>query len=232
MEADGIRHPDYDDHQVLLAAVRLRYGDELVPRRVARRSALRTVIDLAAGFLAVTQALEVAGVRYVVVGSMAAARWGVARTTRDIDLVLVVNSDLADAVLTALDRDDIYFPRPAAAAARSSTVARSTCCTRPAGARSMSSWSAPTMNSELFRLDRRVRADVVGVVSWVATAEDVILAKLRWRLESPGRSCNGATASRSPPSTTSIASTCGVGLRNWASSTIWPTCSANHRAEY
>ena len=32
MEADGIRsrHPDYDDHQLLLAAVRLRYGDELV----------------------------------------------------------------------------------------------------------------------------------------------------------------------------------------------------------
>jgi hypothetical protein len=32
MEADGIRqrHPDYDDHQVLLAAARLRYGDKLV----------------------------------------------------------------------------------------------------------------------------------------------------------------------------------------------------------
>jgi hypothetical protein len=32
MEADGIRqrHPDYDDRQVLLAAARLRYGDELV----------------------------------------------------------------------------------------------------------------------------------------------------------------------------------------------------------
>ena len=32
MEAEGIRsrHPDYDDHQVLLAAARLRYGDELV----------------------------------------------------------------------------------------------------------------------------------------------------------------------------------------------------------
>ena len=32
MEADGIRrrHPDYDDRQVLLAAVRLRYGDDLV----------------------------------------------------------------------------------------------------------------------------------------------------------------------------------------------------------
>lgn len=32
MEADGIRqrHPDYDDHQLLLAAARLRYGDALV----------------------------------------------------------------------------------------------------------------------------------------------------------------------------------------------------------
>ncbi|HYN31621.1 MAG TPA: hypothetical protein VES40_03275 [Ilumatobacteraceae bacterium] len=32
MEADGIRrrHPDYDDRQVLLAVVRLRYGDDLV----------------------------------------------------------------------------------------------------------------------------------------------------------------------------------------------------------
>ena len=32
MEADGIRqrHSDYDDHQVLLAQARLRYGDELV----------------------------------------------------------------------------------------------------------------------------------------------------------------------------------------------------------
>ena len=32
MEADGVRrrHPDYDDHTVLLALVRLRYGDALV----------------------------------------------------------------------------------------------------------------------------------------------------------------------------------------------------------
>ncbi|TFH15552.1 MAG: hypothetical protein E4H05_08095 [Acidimicrobiales bacterium] len=32
MEAEGIRrrHPDYDDHQVLLAAARIRYGDALV----------------------------------------------------------------------------------------------------------------------------------------------------------------------------------------------------------
>jgi len=32
MEADGIRrrHPDYDDHQVMLATATMRYGDDLV----------------------------------------------------------------------------------------------------------------------------------------------------------------------------------------------------------
>ena len=30
MEADGIRRPDYSDHQVMLAAARMRYGDDLV----------------------------------------------------------------------------------------------------------------------------------------------------------------------------------------------------------
>jgi hypothetical protein len=141
------------------------------------------VIDLAAGFLAVTRALEVAGVRYVVVGSMAAARWGVARTTRDIDLVLVVNSDLADAVLTALDRDDIYLPHDAAAAALehggSFNVLHAA-----SGSKVDVFVVGADDEFERSRLDRRVRADVVDVVSWVATAEDVILAKLRWRLES------------------------------------------------
>ena len=34
------------------------------------------------------------------------------------------------------------------------------------------------------RISRRVRANVLGVDAWVATPEDVVLAKLRWRLES------------------------------------------------
>lgn len=34
------------------------------------------------------------------------------------------------------------------------------------------------------RLGRRIRADVFDVPCWVASAEDVVLAKLRWRLTS------------------------------------------------
>lgn len=141
------------------------------------------MIDLAAGFAAVTRALDEAGVRYVVVGSMAAARWGVARSTRDIDLVLVVNPDLADAVLNALDRDDIYFPHATAAAALerggSFNVLHAA-----SGSKVDVFVVGADDEFELARLDRRVRAEVVGVVSWVATAEDVVLAKLRWRVES------------------------------------------------
>ena len=141
------------------------------------------MIDLAACFVVVTRALDEAGVRYVVVGSMAAARWGVARTTRDIDLVLVLNSDLADAVLTALDRDGIYLPRDEAAAALEHGGSFNVLHAASGGKVDVFVVGAGD-EFERARLDRRVRADVIGVVSWVATAEDVILAKLRWRLES------------------------------------------------
>lgn len=141
------------------------------------------MIDLAAGFVAVTRALDEAGVDHVVVGSMAAARWGVARTTRDIDLVLVVNSDRIDAVLAALDRDDIYFPHDVAAAALAHGGSFNVLHAASGGKVDVFVVGADD-EFERARLDRRVRADVVGVVSWVATAEDVILAKLRWRLES------------------------------------------------
>jgi hypothetical protein len=34
------------------------------------------------------------------------------------------------------------------------------------------------------RLDRRLPSEVFGVSSWISTPEDVVLSKLRWRLES------------------------------------------------
>jgi hypothetical protein len=36
---------------------------------------------------------------------------------------------------------------------------------------------------EASRLDRRVKLDVLGVSTWVATPEDVVLSKLLWRAE-------------------------------------------------
>lgn len=141
------------------------------------------MIDLAAGLAIVTAALDRADVRYVIVGSMAAARWGVARTTRDIDLVLLLDPLVVDDVLALLERDDVYVPidgaREALAHGGSFNVLHTT-----SGGKIDLFVVAPDDGFERSRLDRAVQADVLGLASWVATAEDVILAKLRWRLDS------------------------------------------------
>jgi hypothetical protein len=141
------------------------------------------VIDLAAGLAVVTGALDRADVRYVIVGSMAAARWGVARTTRDIDLVVVLDPLVVDDVLALLDRDDIYVPvdgaREALTRGGSFNVLHTT-----SGGKIDLFVVAPDDEFERSRLERRVRVDVLGLTSWVATAEDVVLAKLKWRLDS------------------------------------------------
>jgi hypothetical protein len=141
------------------------------------------VIDLVAGFAVVTAALDRAGVPYVVVGSMAAARWGVARTTRDIDLVLVLDPAVADDVLELLDRDDVYVPIAGAREALAYGGSFNVLHTNSGGKVDVFAVS-PDDAFERSRLERRVPTDVLGLASWVATAEDVVLAKLRWRLES------------------------------------------------
>lgn len=74
------------------------------------------------------------------VGSTAAAVWGVARTTRDVDLVAAIGPEDLERVLTSLRGDDLYV--------------------------------------------QANEGERAWVPTWVATAEDVVLAKLRWRLQS------------------------------------------------
>lgn len=141
------------------------------------------MIDLVAAFAIVTAALDRADVRYAVVGSMAAARWGVARTTRDIDLILVMDPLVIDDVLAALDREDVHVPigaaRDALAHGGSFNVLHTT-----SGGKIDLFVVARDDEFERSRLDRRMRADVLGLASWVATAEDIVLARLMWRLDS------------------------------------------------
>ena len=55
------------------------------------------MIDLARILRTVVATLEHSDVGYVVVGSTAAAAWGVARTTRDIDMVVVLDAERLEA---------------------------------------------------------------------------------------------------------------------------------------
>ncbi len=63
------------------------------------------MISLVAAFRAVIDQLEQRDIPYVVVGSTAAASWGVARSTRDVDLVTVLSPDQLEALLSAFAAD-------------------------------------------------------------------------------------------------------------------------------
>ena len=141
------------------------------------------MIDLAAVLVAVVDALESTRTQYVIVGSTAAAGWGVARSTRDVDLVAIMSVEALDEFLVVLDRDDLYVSaddaRDAALTGGSFNVLHTV-----SGGKVDVFIAVASDEFTQSRLRRRVEADVLGIRSWIATPEDVILAKLRWRLES------------------------------------------------
>lgn len=139
------------------------------------------MIDLGAVLRPVIAALEASGAGYVIVGSTAAAAWGVARTTRDVDLVATISGDLGRRFLEVLDDSELYVP--AGEALRTIESGGSFNILHPTTGGKVDVF----VSSDAFaqqRIERRVRGEAVGVSAWLATAEDVVLAKLLWRRES------------------------------------------------
>jgi len=140
-------------------------------------------MSLVTAFRHVVVALDAAAIDYVVVGSAAAAAWGVVRSTRDIDLVMVVTEDSAQALVASLVGEDFYVPVNTA----TEVLARGGAFNvlHPATGGKVDIFVCAASDPfEVQRLARRVRMEVFGVDSWVATPEDVVLSKLRWRLDS------------------------------------------------
>lgn len=131
----------------------------------------------------VTQALEVHAVPYALVGSVGASAWGLLRMTQDIDLIALAAVDRAHSLVASLANPDIYIPEQEAMNALQS-----------GGSFNVINFESQdkidvfvvTVDDtfESMRLSRRVAKSVLGVDTWVATPEDIILAKLRWRLDS------------------------------------------------
>lgn len=127
--------------------------------------------------IAVLRALEAIGAMYMIVGSLASNVHGIPRSTRDADIVIDPAPDLLVRLKHALPPELMLDPQTSF-----ETVTGTV--------RSVIALSGTPFVCELFelsddahdreRFQRRVRIRLLGQDTWVATAEDMIIMKLRW----------------------------------------------------
>jgi hypothetical protein len=124
------------------------------------------------------EALESAGVPYMLTGSYASSFHSLPRATRDLDFVIAPARDQIRALVAAFPRDRFYVDERAALEALDSHGQFNVIDIH-------TGWKAdfiirkprPFSRTEF---DRRYRAGLDGVEVSIATAEDVLLAKLEW----------------------------------------------------
>jgi hypothetical protein len=138
--------------------------------------------------LRVVAVLDRLGVPYVVVGSLASSARGFPRTTNDADIVADLRDEHADPLVAALGTDFYVDP---AAIERAITRYRSFNAIHRGSGFKVDIFVPPPDGFGRQQLARRSREhlDPAGALAvFVATAEDVVIAKLDWYRASGGQS--------------------------------------------
>lgn len=127
--------------------------------------------------LEVIQALESLNVPYMVVGSFSSNIYGVPRSTRDIDIVLESAGVVIKELIQKLGSNYKIDPQ---LAFEGVTGTKQRVITRVDSAFSIELFWLSEDPFDQSRFSRRLRRETHGGRVWVATAEDVIIQKLRW----------------------------------------------------
>lgn len=129
----------------------------------------------------VVSAFDRIGAPHAIVGSVGATAWGLQRSTIDTDIITIAVRERVDELLAALSNDQTYFPLDDAR--RVLQFGGSFNVLDLETTEKIDVFVAPASDKfAASRLSRRVKARIQDVDTWVATAEDIILAKLRWRI--------------------------------------------------
>lgn len=121
---------------------------------------------------------------YMVTGSMASNAWGIPRTTHDLDFLIHLSPDTVDDLLAAFEGGDYAVDeamvRNAFAPPHMFNVIH------PSSGLKLDFWIyRPEDEFEHEMFTRRVKENWLGEPAFMATAEDIILHKLFWHLQSP-----------------------------------------------
>jgi hypothetical protein len=135
-------------------------------------------VNLATLLASVVGQLDRAGVPYMITGAVASSFHGRPRATLDVDIVIDTDAAGIDRMIAEIRGAGLYVDPEAARRALAERGQFN-------AIDSSTGWKVDFMvrrdrpfSREEF--DRRIRADLLGTEAWIATAEDVVLAKLEW----------------------------------------------------
>jgi hypothetical protein len=129
-------------------------------------------------FTRVLGALGQAGIPYMLTGSFASSFHGAPRATQDIDLVIAPSEDQVQALVALLPRDEYYVDAGAALEAVRSEGQFNVVDIHTGWKVDLIIRKSRPFSREEFA--RRTWGDVVGQSMLVATAEDIVVAKMEW----------------------------------------------------
>jgi hypothetical protein len=129
-------------------------------------------------FSRVLAALGQAGIPYMLTGSFASSYHGALRATQDIDLVIAPTAEQVQALVRLLPRDEYYVDEGAALEAFRIEGQFNVVDLRSGWKVDLIIRKSRPFSHEEF--DRRRRGNLAGQTMAIATAEDVIIAKLEW----------------------------------------------------
>jgi len=129
-------------------------------------------------FRKITDALDQAGIAYMLTGSFASAYYGAPRSTQDIDLVVEASAAQLRALVESLPRDEYYADLEAALSAYQAQSLFNVIELSTGWKIDLIIRKSRPFSREEF--SRRRRVQLQGLSLYVASAEDVVIAKLEW----------------------------------------------------
>jgi hypothetical protein len=130
-----------------------------------------------AATIAVVDALETAGVNYMVVGSLSSNYYGIPRATEDADFVVQIGSREIAAIAAKLGPEFVFDPQ---LSFETVTATRRHICQVPGSSFKIEFFILSDDPHDQLRFQRKRRISILDHQTWLPTVEDVIIMKLRW----------------------------------------------------
>jgi hypothetical protein len=132
----------------------------------------------------VIQALDQAGIQYMITGSVASSLQGEPRSTHDIDMVVAIRSSKVNKLVETFPPSDFYLDKGSIFDAINRRSMFNLINLK--GGDKVDFWILTDEPFDQSRFSRRYSEEFMGLKMQVSSPEDTILAKLRWAKLSGG----------------------------------------------